>query len=623
MKPCWTALALALALAAAGCASETTAVPASDAAADATDLGLALDASDAPAVDAPDVVDAPEDVPPPRDLPPDDVDPACPNHATDRCLSMPPGPCEDLSDGRERVVSFAGFAQDHAPSCAGAMTGAGPDAVLPLTITETSDVNIAAAPGPSDAVVVALHREDGCGDPRQEILCVNGSNAIGAIATARASSLAPGRYTLTVATARGLDVRLQTQVTAARPRLPGDLCPGIAVVPDGPAVTLDTRGFATYSDYGTTCGYFSTRALGWADAVFRYTITEARDVHIDVGGTSKEDLFLEVSPVCGSTAQAIPGCDTGLPVTRTLRNQRPGTYYFTVEHHFEVRPAHMLTARVTTSAPTLPGPSSRCPGVPASGGGAANDVDTDVLIAGPTLACLPRQRVSAFWTLTAPEGDGDLLVNVATSALRGDAALQVRDACDGESPFACVGPADRTARSVWARLPGVPAGRQLIVQGATNAAGGQLTARWARQATAAATVAVEGNLTCAAARVIPAEGGVFAGSTADATAVATPPCATTMSGCAGARGALYRLDLTARRRVVAIERSAEFDTLLSMASGNTCPGRSFSAICNDDWYSTDSQVEGVLDPGTYWIFAGGCGAAQSGRYTLDVAVLPP
>ncbi|MDO9020068.1 MAG: hypothetical protein Q8S73_03475 [Deltaproteobacteria bacterium] len=626
MNARWTTLALTAALAALGCASEITAVPRADAAASdiaAPDVTAAPDVIDAP--DAPDVVDAPDvpvDVPAPRDLPPDDVDQACPNNATDRCLSFPPGPCSDLSDGRERVVSFAGFNQDHAPSCAGAMTSAGPDAVLPLIITQTSDVNIAAAPGPSDAVVVALHAADQCGDARQEILCVNGSNAIGAIATARASSLPPGRYTITVATARGLDVRLQTQVTAARPRLPGDLCPGIPVTADGPAVSVDTSRFATYSDYGTTCGYFSTRALGWADAVFSYTLTEARDVRIDVEGSAEEELYLEVSPVCGSTSQAVPGCDSGIPVGRTLRNQRPGTYYFTVEHHFEVRPAHTLTARVTTSAPTLPGPSSRCPGEPIAAEAGTSSADVDVLTPGPTLACLPRQRASAFWTLTAPGGDGDLLLNVASSALRGDAALQVRDACEGEPGFGCVGPEDRTARSVWTRLQGIEAGRRLVVHGATNASGGALTARWFR-VPAATPTEVTGNVTCAAVARIPPEGGVFTGSTADATAVATPPCATTMSGCAGARGVLYRLDLPARRRVVAIERSGDFDTLLSLSGGMNCPGRSFGAICNDDWYSTDSQVEGVLEPGTYWIFVGGCGATQTGRYTLEVSVLPP
>ena len=58
------------------------------------------------------------------DAPPDDVDQTCAAGLTDQCLGRPPGPCPDLSDGMERVVSFAGFQQDHAPSCAGAMTGA-------------------------------------------------------------------------------------------------------------------------------------------------------------------------------------------------------------------------------------------------------------------------------------------------------------------------------------------------------------------------------------------------------------------------------------------------------------------------------------------------------------------
>lgn len=626
MKPFRTFLAASLA--AAGCATEITAVPTRDAS--TTDDVVAADAGfdagfDVPAVDVAPAVDVRPDVPQPRDLPPDDVDQACANGATDRCLSSPPGPCADLSDGREHLVRFAGFAQDHAPSCAGAMTGAGPDAVLPLTITQTSDVNIAAMPGSTDAVVVALHSADGCGDARQEILCVNGSNSIGAIATARASSLAPGRYTITVATARGSDVRVQTQVSPARARQPGDLCPGVAVVPDGAPAVVDTAGFTTSSDYGTTCGYFSTRALGWADAVFRYTLTEARDVNIDVTGTTEEPLFLEVSPVCGSTSQAVPGCDTGEasgPVHRTLRNQRPGTYYFTVEHHFDRRPAHVLTARVTTAPPTLPGPRSRCPGEPVAAESVASSVDIDVLTAGDAVACLPRQRASGYWTLTAPAGGGDLLINMASTAARGDAALQVRSACEGEPGFECVGPEDRTARSVWTRLTGVEAGRRLILQGATNASGGELAARW-YQVPTPTPVEVTGNVRCDAARVIPAGGGIFTGSTASATAISMPPCATTMSGCVGARGVMYRLDLPARRRVVAIERSGDFDTLLAIQGGMNCPGRSFSSICNDDWYSTDSQVEAVLDAGTYWIYVAGCGATQAGRYSLDVAVLPP
>ena len=142
---------------------------------------------------------------------------------------------------------------------------------------------------------------------------------------------------------------------------------------------------------------------------------------------------------------------------------------------------------------------------------------------------------------------------------------------------------------------------------------------------AATPTAVTGNVTCDAAATIPPTGGIFTGSTDNATAVASPSCATAMTGCAGSRGVLYRLDLTERRRVVARLDGTGFDALLAVLQGDVCPGRNIrdQVACNDDWYSTDSQVDVTLAAGRYWIHAGGCGAMQSGAYQLDVAVLAP
>jgi hypothetical protein len=98
-----------------------------------------------------------------------------------------------------------------------------------------------------------------------------------------------------------------------------------------------------------------------------------------------------------------------------------------------------------------------------------------------------------------------------------------------------------------------------------------------------------------------------------------------MTSCAGSRGVLYRLDLTERRRVVLILDGMGFDSLVAVLRNDPCPGRNIrdAVACNDDWYSTDAQVDVTLDAGRYWIHAGGCGAAQGGPYKLDVAVLPP
>ncbi|MFO0629938.1 MAG: hypothetical protein U0325_30505 [Polyangiales bacterium] len=53
------------------------------------------------------------------------------------------------------------------------------------------------------------------------------------------------------------------------------------------------------------------------------------------------------------------------------------------------------------------------------------------------------------------------------------------------------------------------------------------------------------------------------------------------------------------------------------------PGHRRDGACNDDRLGTDSQIDATLDAGTHWIHAAGCGADQSGEYTLDVMVVAP
>lgn len=563
---------------------------------------------------------APADVP----LPPDDVDRSCANNAVDRCLNYPPGPCADLANGMGRTVRFTGFAHDHTVSCAGRMTSMGPDAVLPLTVRRTSDVNITVVPSTGDTVVVALAPANRCGDPRSELQCINGSSAIGGIAVARAASVPPGDYEVIVGSVNGSPAQVSAALSPSLPRAPGDLCPGIPITPDGPAVMMDTRSFFSTPDHGTTCGYYSNSGLGWVDGVFAFTTTETRDVTVTVEGTGDEPVNVELSSVCGSRAYLIAGCDSGNPARRVAHNLPAGTWYAVVDYLPMRRADHVLTARVTTAPPTPPGPASRCPGVVAAQNLTVS-LEADTLVPGPELMCLSNQRVSGFLSFVAPTEPGDVLVNVSTSDLRSNAAFALRSPCDAESTTgACVGPLDRAASSVWGRYRDLVPGQTYFIQTATNASGGELRARWLR-VPAATPTPVTGNTTCDTVQVIPPEGGIFTGTTDGSTAVATPFCATMMTGCMGARGVLYRLDLTERRRVVVRQDGMGFDTLLSVTQGDPCPGRSIrdQLSCNDDWNSTDSQVDVTLNAGRYWIFAGGCGASQSGPYTLDVAVIAP
>jgi len=571
-----------------------------------------------PAPDAPlpgdalPAIDAPADVLAAADASPS----ACPSGLTDRCPAVFPGECADLSDGVARTVTFGGLTADLAASCEGAMTSAGPDGVAPLTITTPSDVVLVARPTGGDTAVVTLSPAAGCGQRTGELRCQNSSaSGSGGVATLRASTLGPGTYAVTVSTISGRPVVVQATITPARPRPRGDVCPGVVLTPDGAAITLSTAGFAGEADHGTPCGSNGASG-GWVDAVFSYTLTAARDVTLDVSPTGSGDVALSVHTRCGERGASLPGCVTGSPARRILRNQAPGTYYVIVEHRSAGAAGRSLVAAVTTAAPTLPGPADACPGVPLTAGVAAQ-VDVAGLTAGSAaLSCLASARADAVFGFTAPGMASDVLLNVAGSdGARVGYTLQ--SPCGGAAVGGCTGPAG----SVWRRYQGLTGAQAYSVVAGTEGMLGSVTAQYLL-VPAATSVSVSDNESCGARRTIPATGGVFRGNSAMAPPpIAAPPCGGL--GCAGGRAVYYQLTLTERRRVIANTLGSGFDTILSINSGDSCPGRPVSNGCNDDTVAQASQVDVTLAAGTYFVVVQGCGLGRGGDYTLDVAVVAP
>jgi hypothetical protein len=154
------------------------------------------------------------------------------------------------------------------------------------------------------------------------------------------------------------------------------------------------------------------------------------------------------------------------------------------------------------------------------------------------------------------------------------------------------------------------------------------------------TTAIAGNEACATARTIPATGGVFTGNVSMMAQNSAAPafggnsCAqcNTQAG----RDAVYRLDLTARTRVLAklTGAAANFDPVLYVRQGATCnDGNSLMSapilFCTDDYYGQNAAFDRTLDPGTYWIFVDDCvpfmggGGARGAAYQLEVITLAP
>lgn len=594
--------------------SSPASTPPADAAPDRSTADVLADARVDAAPDATDVTDVPEA---------DVMQPPCVGGLTDQCPPRAPGLCTDLSDGMPHSVTTAGLRHDFTLSCAGTATGIGPDGLIPLTLRETSDVTLNATPSETDAVVTALFRAGTCGPMPAELGCSNSSAQLGGVGVFRVRSLPAGQYYVAVATGRGLDATVQARVTPSPVRLPGDTCPGIPLPLDNTPVDLNTHGFLADADYGTSCGYARAFGYGWVDAVLMYTLTTQSDVIIHANALDMGNLQIDVTTTCGSRASAVPGCASGNPATRRVRNQAPGTYYVVLDYRINASIGRPITVSAETAPPTPPGPAASCPGLPLADEGRNAPVEIDSLVPGTALRCLPRQQTSAQFSVPAPPAGRDLWVNVTGDSMRDNVGMQLRETCGGVDVGDCIGPQERfRVLSVWQRYQGLTAGRTYSLQGSSTAASGVMNARYYTVPTAAPQ-AVTGNEVCTGAIPIGPTGGVFTGTTAAAYVLTAPTCALPPSDCAGSRGVVYRLDLTERRRVVAIERSEDMDALLTIRRGTACPGDPMANACNDDFYSTDAQVEAVLDAGTYWVIAGGCGDGSIGRYSLDVGVLPP
>ncbi|MBI5514209.1 MAG: hypothetical protein HY909_10600 [Deltaproteobacteria bacterium] len=554
---------------------------------------------------------------PPSDAPADTRPVTCTMGGwTDVCPPAAPGPCPNFNDGRPRTVSFTGLRHDVNLSCAGTSTGTGPDAVLPLTLTAPSDVVITGMPTGGDAVLIGLMNGASCART-SELRCSNSSSmAAGGTARVQALSLPAGNYWVVVTSARGFPAIVQATISMPRPRLPGDTCPGVMVMPDSGPQALSLMGFATEADTGTNCGSNGSGG-GWADAVFQYTLTAPRDVTVDVSATGSGEVAVDVSAMCGARASAIAACSAGNPTRRVFRNQAAGTYYITAETRVGTT-ARTLVVNVTTAMPTPTPPADRCPGVALT---AATASTADIAGLTPSMTAIPcagmTPRTDANFSFVGPGMGTDVLVNVATN--RGGAALQLRATCDGMAAGPCaLSTGGDMGTSIWQRFRALTPGATYTLQASTNATSGNLSARYFTLP-AATPAMVMGNLSCMSARTIPSMGGVFTGSTTMADRVASSQCA---PGCMGGREVVYRMDLTERRRVIA-RLDGSYDTLLFFYSGMSCPGTPVMNACSDDVIGNNAQVDITLNPGTYWVFVSGCGPAAVGTYTLDIATLPP
>lgn len=191
------------------------------------------------------------------------------------------------------------------------------DAVLSFTLTERSDVLVSADNGGRDwYLFVSVQRE--CGNVGSELSCTVGSRVL-----SYHRGLEAGTYYVVVSSWRN-NVTFAIRVDAWPAEVAeGDTC-------DNP-IELAAPGYAegNLMRMGEDTTLRCARWLQGPDSVYRFELTELRDVTIEV---ASRDItpYVSLQTDCRDAATALV-CDFDWPFHRTIRALGAGTYYLWVK----------------------------------------------------------------------------------------------------------------------------------------------------------------------------------------------------------------------------------------------------------------------------------------------------
>jgi hypothetical protein len=128
--------------------------------------------------------------------------------------------------------------------------------------------------------------------------------------------------------------------------------------------------------------------------------------------------------------------------------------------------------------------------------------------------------------------------------------------------------------------------------------------------------------TCADAVEIPAGGGRFEGTTANANADYDAGCDLGAQPPGGAPDQMLHLSLSKKKRVIFDMKGSSYNTLLDVRRGPSCPGQEVALACAAGYVADRSYLDLTLDAGDYYVQIDGY-AGASGSWSLDVYTADP
>jgi len=523
----------------------------------------------------------------------------------DTCLD----PLEISAPG-SYTLSTAAANLDYAASCGVAEPTLARDVVAAILLAPGPpvDVQLTARTANADLALALLGQ---CGFPASEIACSPGYDAPNGQRLAKLRGRLLGSEQQETAlpaylfAAGDAAITLELELLPPAPKPANETCGSAAVlVPSVPAVAslIDAA-----TDLGTACDQAATGEL-----VYRFELTATADVELfasSLDGDGWPVISLR-SDACAAPEDEIT-CQAAESVHIYRHSLPPGTYYAGVA---ATAPTD-VSLTLELSPPTPQPADDLCTTAPAL----TPNVTFDVLFSSHqddiASSCITG-AVDAAYALELSQASDVLLVGRRASQDKAAVALFPPDCDDPAGELAC---GIAALSPVRAAVRNLPAGSYRVVAESEHGQPMELSA-FVRPAVPPTIVPFADS--CADVLAIPAAGGFFQGTTANATADFTAGCDQGASGPNGAPDQILSLQLSTTKRVLLSMAGSAYATLLDVRSGPACPGAEVLSGCAAGYYPERSFLDLELGAGTYYIQIDGFGGA-SGPWFLDVHVVDP
>ena len=496
-------------------------------------------------------------------------------------------------------MSLVAAARDYALSCAeDAIEHRDVVVAVSVPAGDPVDVDITAS---VDVGTVLLAATERCGSAGAEIGCAAGVSLEegGAVARLVVRNPEPGDLAVVVAGSVETDVLFKVAFRESEPAPAHETCGTALLLEPGVVERVILAGIAR--DLETAC------SVKTGELVYYFDLASTRDVRLRAASIQDyaEPVISLRNAACIELEDELT-CRSANPTELFARALPPGRYTVALAG---TAPCDVELV-LQTEPPSEPPEDEGCASPPEVVPGVTAQISLIDHIDAVRMGCRVGAPDAAR-SIVLSERSDVLVVQTGSEGDEGAVLIAEPPCATEDDSLSCRRSNDWPVRTV---AHGVGPG---IVRAVVETAGGNPTTLTAFVRPASEPVLVHRADDCTEAFEIPEIGGRFAGNTGNVVADFEASCDYGGQPFGGAPDQLLAFTVTEPRRMVFDLLGSDYDTLMVLRDGSSCPGSEIFGSCSVGYQAGRSFLDITLEPGDYLLQIDGWNGA-SGAWTLEV-----